>query len=115
MSVLPDMPVLADRLIYMRKIKGLTQAQLAAMAGTSQQAIQQAETGKALRPRYLPQLAKGLGVPIGWLALNDAGTDGPLHLSEQEDAVLSMFKAMPAKEQELMMELMKSRGKKPGA
>ncbi len=113
MTVLKDLPALADRLIYIRKIKGLTQADLASMAQTSQQAIQQAESGKALTPRYLPKLAMALDVPIEWLALNEeVSVMPPIGLSEKDDAVLSTFKAMPKSDQDLIFELMKSRSKK---
>ncbi|MEM8833841.1 MAG: helix-turn-helix transcriptional regulator, partial [Pseudomonadota bacterium] len=36
------MPKLSDRIKYIRKLRDLSQAQLAEMAGTTQQAIQQA-------------------------------------------------------------------------
>lgn len=45
----------------------LTQGQLAERVGTSQQAIEQLEGGKTKRPRYLPELARVLGVSIDWL------------------------------------------------
>lgn len=113
MTALKDLPTLAERLIYIRKIKGLTQADLARLAETSQQAIQQAESGKALTPRYLPRLAKALDVPVEWLALNEmASGASPNGLSEKDDAVLNTFKAMPKSEQDLIFELMKSRSKK---
>ncbi len=113
MNRLPDMPALADRLIYVRKIKGLTQADLAALAKTSQQAIQQAESGKALNPRYLPRLARELDIPVEWLSLNDTADKMPAPgLSEKDDQVLGAFKAMDGKDQELILELMKARGAK---
>lgn len=108
-----NIPKLSDRLIYIRKVKGLTQADLARLADTSQQAIQQAESGKALSPRYLPRLAKKLDVPIEWLSLNEQPMRGqPRGLNEKDDQVLGAFKAMDKKDQELILELMKSRTKK---
>lgn len=112
MTSLKDIPELADRLIYIRKIKGLTQADLAQMAGTSQQAIQQAECGKALNPRYLPKLAKALDVPVEWLTMNEISAKMISGLSEKDDMLLSTFKSMPKKDQDLLLELMKSRGKR---
>lgn len=113
MAVLKDIPALADRLIYLRTVKGLTQADLATLAGTSQQAIQQAESGKARSPRYLPRLAKALDVPVEWLALNEIPPQGaPRGMSEKDDEVLSTFKSMPPSDQQLIMELMKSRSRK---
>ena len=116
MTSYPDMPALADRLIYIRKIKGLTQADLAALAKTSQQAIQQAESGRALNPRYLPRLAHALDVPVEWLSLNERpARPAPAGLSEAENQVLGAFKAMDPKEQALILELMKTRGRKPAS
>lgn len=113
MVSLKDIPALADRLIYIRTVKGLTQADLAMLAGTSQQAIQQAESGKARSPRYLPRLAKALDIPVEWLALNEMPSqDAPRGMSEQDDEVLSSFKSMPPSDQQLILELMKSRGRK---
>jgi transcriptional regulator with XRE-family HTH domain len=112
MERLKDIPVLADRLIYVRKVKGLTQADLAQLAGTSQQAIQQAESGKALSPRYLPRLARALTIPVEWLTLNEMPADHPARgMSEKDDEVLSAFKSMPAGDQKLLLDLMKSRAK----
>ncbi len=112
MAIYKDIPELADRLIYIRKIKGLTQADLARLAGTSQQAIQQAECGQARSPRYLPRLAKALDVAVEWLTLNEMPPAKKKGLSDKEDEVLSTFRAMPKKEQDLILELMKSRRKR---
>lgn len=110
MPVLKDIPALAERLVYLRKTEGLTQADLAQMAGTSQQAIQQAESGKALSPRYLPRLARALGVPVEWLTLNEIPAKGKKKgMSEKDDEVLSVFHAMPPSDQKLIFELMKNR------
>lgn len=58
---------IAERVKDRRIELGLTQAQLAAMVKTSQQAIEQLENGKTKRPRYLPELASALGCDVGWL------------------------------------------------
>ena len=65
------MPKLSDRIKYIRKLRDLSQAQLAEMAGTTQQAIQQAEKGRARQPRYLHQLAQALGVPANWMVVGE--------------------------------------------
>lgn len=109
---LKSLPDLADRLIYVRRLKGLTQAELADLAGTTQQAIQQAESGKARNPRYLLHLAQALAIPHEWLAMNMMPGKGAKGLAEKENEVLQSFYAMPRKEQTLMLELMKTRGKK---
>lgn len=58
---------IATRVKSKREALGLTQTDLALMAKTSQQAIEQLENGKTKRPRYLPELADALKVPIDWL------------------------------------------------
>lgn len=70
MSLLKNIPDLAERLKYIRKIKGLSQIDLAALCGTTQQAIQQAEAGKAQNPRYLHKLAHALDLPYEWVTMN---------------------------------------------
>jgi transcriptional regulator with XRE-family HTH domain len=115
MSLLKNIPDLAERLKYIRKIKGLSQIELAELCGTTQQAIQQAEAGKARNPRYLHKMALALDIPSEWLSMNlmpgkKAATPG---FSDKGKDVLETFFAMPKKEQALMLELMKSRQKKP--
>lgn len=58
---------IAERVKLRRVELGLTQAELAVMAKTSQQAIQQLEDGKTKRPRYLPELSAALGCSVKWL------------------------------------------------
>lgn len=58
---------IAARVLSRRTELGLTQAEVAEMAGTTQQAIVQLESGKTKRPRYLPELAKALKCDIQWL------------------------------------------------
>lgn len=114
MNGLKNIPDLAERLKYIRAQNGLSQMELAAIAGTTQQAIQQAETGKARNPRYLHKLALALDIPYEWLTMNvmpdkKAGTSGGF--SERGKDVLDNFYAMPKKDQTLLLELMKSRRK----
>lgn len=58
---------IATRVKFKRDSLGMTQTELAEKAGTSQQSIEQLEGGKTKRPRYLPELARALGVSIDWL------------------------------------------------
>ena len=58
---------ISERVKLRRVELGLTQAELAAKANTSQQAIQQLEDGKTQRPRYLPELASALGCDVAYL------------------------------------------------
>lgn len=114
------MPKLSERLKYIRKLYNLSQAELAEKAGTTQQAIQQAEKGKARQPRYLHRLAQSLELPIDWLVFGDAVSDGEeastkikaIGMNDKSSDVLENFFAMPEKDQQLIYELMKSRQKK---
>lgn len=58
---------ISERVKLRRAELGLTQAELAIRANTSQQAIQQLEDGKTQRPRYLPELAAALGCDVAYL------------------------------------------------
>lgn len=58
---------IAERVKLRRIELGLTQAELAMRAKTSQQSIQQLEDGKTKRPRYLPELATALICDVSWL------------------------------------------------
>lgn len=69
------MQSLGERVRHMREQNGISQARLAEMAGTSQQAIQQIESGKTERPRFLHEIAQALGVTADWLR---TGKDGPV-------------------------------------
>ena len=114
MTLLKNIPELSERLKYIRKIKGLSQIEMAELCGTTQQAIQQAESGKAQNPRYLPKLALALDIPSEWLTMNLV--TGKKHVtpgfSDKGRDVLDTFFAMPKKDQALMLELMKTRQKK---
>lgn len=114
MSLLKNIPDLAERLKYIRKIKGLSQIELAGLCGTTQQAIQQAEAGKAQNPRYLHKLAHVLDLPHEWVTMNlvpEKKTAMP-GFSDKGREVLDTFFAMPKKDQTLLLELMKTRNKK---
>ena len=109
------MPKLSDRLKYIRQSYGLSQDELAAKAGTTQQAIQQAEKGKARQPRYLHNLANALEIDVEWVIFGTVeGAVKPIEtqndgLEDSASDVLNKFYAMPEKDQELIYELMKSR------
>lgn len=68
-----------ERLRTLRTAKGLTQTQLADLAGTNQAVIQKIENGKSIRPRRLAALAVVLGVNPAWLAWGEpyATPDAP--------------------------------------
>jgi len=108
-----NIPQLSERLKYLRRIKNLTQAELAAMAETTQQAIQQAEAGKSQNPRYLHKLSRALNVPFEWLAMNIPPDEVPAPkrggLAEKGRDVLNTFYSMPKEDQDLILRLMKNR------
>ncbi|EAA7987441.1 helix-turn-helix transcriptional regulator [Salmonella enterica] len=58
---------ISERVKSLRTELGLTQAQLATRAKTSQQAIEQLENGKIKRPRYIIELANALNCDPSWL------------------------------------------------
>lgn len=116
MAGLENIPELSERLKYIRMIKGLSQIDLAAIAGTTQQAIQQAEAGKAKNPRYLHKIALALDIPYEWITMNmmpdKKDKPGPIGgFSEKGREVLETYFSMPKKDQALLLELMKSRKK----
>lgn len=60
----------------LRKLRGMTQKQLALAVGVTQQAIAELESGRAIEPKRPVQLAKALGVAADELSL--AGSKKPL-------------------------------------
>jgi transcriptional regulator with XRE-family HTH domain len=113
-----SIPKLSDRLKYIRQIHNLSQVELAEKAGTTQQAIQQAEKGKARQPRYLHKLAQEMEIPVEWMIfgsieettkISSATPDG---FNDKASDILENFYAMPKKDQDLIFELMQSRKKK---
>jgi len=67
------METLSYRLKQKRNELNLTQAQLAELAGTKQQTIQQVEAGLTKRPRVLIELAQALGCEPLWLLYGNSG------------------------------------------
>jgi transcriptional regulator with XRE-family HTH domain len=70
-----DMQTLAQRLKYTREQKGLTQEELAKLAGTTQQNIQNIESEVVLRPRKIGAIAKVLGTSPAWLQFGAEAID----------------------------------------
>ena len=66
--------LLKDRLIYARKMRGLTQAQLAEMVKCAQSTIGQAERGRTDSLREITAIARVLRVPADWLAEGKGAT-----------------------------------------
>jgi transcriptional regulator with XRE-family HTH domain len=62
---------IGTRLRETRKAQGLTQEDLAALAGTNQAVIQKIENGKSRQPRIMEGLAIALEVNPAWLQLGE--------------------------------------------
>lgn len=58
---------LSSRLKQARKAKGLSQAEVARGVGLKQAAVGHIESGRSQNSKYLPQIAKYLGVNYDWL------------------------------------------------
>jgi len=61
------MEKMSDRLKKLRKSKGLSQTAVGNMVGVAWQNIQNIETGKVVRPRYINELAEALETSVGYL------------------------------------------------
>ena len=70
-----DLGALGPRMRFKRLEKGLTQEQLAELAGTNQAVIQKIENGKSLRPRKIDEIADVLDVNPAWLMFGDDKAD----------------------------------------
>lgn len=55
------------RLRWARERSGLSQAQLGEKLGVSQAAVDQAERGLTVKPKFLPEAAEILDVPYNWI------------------------------------------------
>lgn len=66
--IYPDLPNIADRLKWSRKLKGWTQLQLAEAIKLSQQAVEQVENGRTKKPTFLVEASRALDVDYDWLA-----------------------------------------------
>lgn len=69
----------------LRKKKGMTQSDVADLVGCDYQNIQNIETGKVTRPRYLPRLAEVFGVTVDYLIGCKTSSDRTTHLSVNDD------------------------------
>lgn len=69
------MHTLAQRLKYARERKGLSQEDLAKLAGTTQQNIQNIEAGVVQRPRKIGAISKALGESPAWLQFGTEAID----------------------------------------
>jgi transcriptional regulator with XRE-family HTH domain len=63
----PDMTFLSDRLRNEREMQKLTQHELAQKSGCGQSIIGNLESGKQETTKYMPHIAKALGLETIWL------------------------------------------------
>lgn len=67
-----------DRLIEAMKRQGLNQSELARLTGVTQGAVNQLVTGRAQSSRFLPAMARVLGVSVDWLQGEDVAPGVPM-------------------------------------
>jgi len=65
--VIDNVKTLGERVKLLRKDKGLTQSELAGLAGVTYQNIQFCESGRIKVPRYIKELADALGTSVQYL------------------------------------------------
>lgn len=77
---------IAERIVARRKALNMSQAALAEAVGMAQPSLARTESGHTRRPRFLPDIARALGVNLIWLLY---GT-GPEDAAERplDEAVL---------------------------
>lgn len=66
---------LSDKITDIMKAQGFTQASLAKFVGVSQGTIWKIMTGKSQRSKYLPDIAKALGVSVSELISSGESTE----------------------------------------
>ncbi len=62
---------ISQRVKQRRTEIGLTQSEVAELAGITQQSFQQIEAGETKRPRHLLEIAQALKCSAGWLVFGD--------------------------------------------
>ena len=83
---------LGDRLRCARREKGLTQSQLATLAGTNQSVIQKIENNRSLRPRKIDEIAAALGTSPSWLMF---GSESQERRDAEALAVAKIWSELP--------------------
>ena len=95
---------LGARLREIRKIRGMTQAQVAEVASLDPQNLQRAETARvALSVDRLWKVARALGVPMAEL-FADVGAEVPATPWDEDEAkVVARWRNVPADRRELLL------------
>ena len=85
----------AQRVQALRKEKGWTQEQLAALAGTNQAVIQKIENGRSLRPRRINEIAAALDVSPAWLMFGDTPKEPEVALDDEARSIGATWAQLP--------------------
>lgn len=97
---------LASRLIEARTARGLSQTDLAKKAGTSQQSVQQIESGFVRSPRNIPDLAKVLKVEVSWLQFGGELKENKFLLHHEEEEILQKYRTLSMSDKKLFRQLL---------
>lgn len=85
-------PGIKERLIKIRKLRGITQKELAKKAKVSQGTIQHLETGRSESSKYLAQIAAALDVSVEYLTSGKEDTKLTSDEHRYFDTVISKLK-----------------------
>lgn len=85
-----QLPTLPDRLAYAMKQRALSQDALAEKAGCTQASIQKILGGKTLKSKFLPNIARSLGVDVDWLELGRMPTQQQAHGRLRDGAPIAL-------------------------
>src|SRR5260364_127451 len=111
------MKTLAERLIWSRKQKQLSQSELADMVGVVQSTIGNLEAGSRFFSRKITSIAAVLGVNARWLAegtgqpCDDKKSKEARPISHQEQVILELIAALPESDQKKMIVVLKKKKK----
>ena len=95
---------LASRLIEARKSSGMSQTELAKKAGTSQQSVQQIESGFVQSPRNIHDLAKVLNIEASWLQFGDK-EESKFFMHYEEEKILKNYRTLSKTDKKLVKQL----------
>lgn len=98
----PKLPDLATRFRWARNRKGLTQMQLAELAGVTRDVIARIETGQTQQPRNIKELATMLDVAPAWLMFGNADID---QLTEDGIAMALAYESLSREQQQMVDKL----------
>lgn len=100
---------LGRRIQAARERKRVTQANLAAQLGVTDNAVTQWETGRAIpRAERLATIAASLGVLLTWLMTGEGPIAGPAVETFSELQVLALLRAIPPEKQAAAIEAITS-------